>query len=201
MTLDNFADSAELRHRIRRILSVFRSIAVHMVAHGQDSEDGALHLAGRVGAIGRAAVAPIAGGADLESLVLDELLAQGAYRAPIVIDGPEVCLNAKAAELMRLVVHELATNAIKFGALSQPQTQLRVLWWFTGSGDSRLHFVWSEDGVQMASAARRNPGFGSQVVKHLIASELRGRGDMLFLTKGVLCTIDIPSREVLLRHE
>jgi two-component system CheB/CheR fusion protein len=199
MNLDDVADSAELKHRIRRLLSVFRSIAVHMVAHG-DSEDGALHLAGRVGAIGRAAVAPIAGGTDLESLVLDELLAQGAYRAPIVINGPEVFLNAKAAELMRLVVHELATNAIKFGALSQTQTQLRVLWWFTGSENSRLHFVWSEDGVQMASAARRNPGFGSQVVKRLIARELCGRGDMLFLTKGVLCTIDIPSREALLPH-
>jgi two-component system, chemotaxis family, CheB/CheR fusion protein len=201
MTLNEVADSQELKHRIRRLLSVFRSIAVHMVAHDQDSQESALHLAGRVGAIGRAAVAPITGGTDLESLVLDELLAQGVYRPPIVIDGPEIYLNAKAAELVRLAIHELATNAIKFGALSQSQTQLRVLWWFTGPAGSRLHIVWSEDGVRMASEARRNSGFGSLVVKRLIASELHGRGDMLFLSKGVLCTIEIPSSEALLLND
>jgi two-component sensor histidine kinase len=123
------------------------------------------------------------------------------YRAPILIDGPEIYLNAKAAELVRLVIHELATNAIKFGALSQSQTQLRVLWWFTGPARSRLHIVWSEDGVRMASEARRNSGFGSLVVKRLIASELHGRGDMLFLNKGILCTIEIPSSEALLLND
>jgi two-component sensor histidine kinase len=201
MIPSELADSAELRHRIRRLLSVFRSIAVHMGADGQHSEENSLHLAGRVGAIGRAAVAPIAGGTDLESLVLDELLAEGVYRAPIEINGPEIYLNAKAAELVRLAIHELATNAIKFGALSQSQTQLRVLWWLTAPASSRLHIVWSEDGVRMASEARRNPGFGSLVVKRLIASELHGRGDMLFLTRGVLCTIEIPSSEAMLKND
>jgi len=201
MTLNELADNAELKHRIRRLLSVFRTIAVHMLAQGQDAQESALHLADRVGAIGRAAVAPIAGGTDLESLVLDELLAQGVYRAPIVINGPEVFLNAKAAELMRLVIHELATNAIKFGALSQSQTHLRVLWWFAGPASSRLHIEWSEDGVRMATEARRNPGFGSQVVEHLISRELHGRGDILFSTNGVLCTIEIPSGEALLQND
>ena len=67
---------------------------------------------------------------DLQSLVLDEVLAHGIDRPAAVVDGPAVRLNAKSTELMTLVVHELATNAIKFGALSQPQSQLRVLWWF-----------------------------------------------------------------------
>jgi two-component sensor histidine kinase len=201
MTLDELAHSAELKHRIRRLLSVVRSITGHMIAHGQDSQDSALHLVGRVGAIGRAAVAPIAGGRDLESLVLDELLAQGAHRALIVVSGPAVRLRPKSAELMSLVVHELVTNAIKFGALSQSQTQLRVIWWFTGPASSRLHFEWAEDGVRIAAEARRNPGFGSQVIKRMIASELHGSGDMLFLTKGVLCIIEIPSSEALLQNE
>jgi two-component sensor histidine kinase len=200
MTRSEAADSAELRHRIRRLLSVFRSIAVHG-AQSQDSQENSLHFAGRVDAIGRAAVAPIAGGTDLESLVLDELLAQGVYRAAVEINGPEICLNAKAAELVRLAIHELATNAIKFGALSQSQTQLRVLWWLAAPASSRLHIVWSEDGVRMASETRGNPGFGSLVVKRLIASELHGRGDMVFLNKGVLCTIEIPSSEAMLQND
>jgi hypothetical protein len=53
----------------------------------------------------------------------------------------------------------------------------------------------------MTSEVRRNSGFGSLVVKRLIASELHGRGDMLFLSKGVLCSIEIPSSEALLLND
>jgi two-component system, chemotaxis family, CheB/CheR fusion protein len=201
MTLNQHADTAELKHRIRRLVAVVRSIAVDMIAHGQNSTESALHLAGRVGALGRAAVAPIAGGMDLELLLLDELVAQGVQPAPIVIDGPTVYLNAKSAELMSLAIHELVTNAIKFGALSQPQSRLRVLWYFTGPGNAQLHFEWVEEDVRIAADTRRNSGFGSQVVKRLIASELRGNGDMLFSNEGLLCTIEIPSSEALLQND
>jgi two-component sensor histidine kinase len=200
MTLSEPAD-AESKQRIRRLLCMVRSITGHMIDHGADPQDSALHLAGRVGAIGRAAVAPIAGGMDLELLVLDELLAQGVHRAPVEVTGPEVCLNAKSAEIMRLVIHELVTNAIKFGALSESPSPLRVIWRINGPASSGLHFEWAEDGVGAAADTRRNPGFGSHVVEHLIASELHGTGDMLFLARGVLCTIDIPSREVLLQND
>ncbi|HEY0799269.1 MAG TPA: HWE histidine kinase domain-containing protein [Steroidobacteraceae bacterium] len=201
MTANESPDNAELKHRIRRVLSVIRSIAVHMSAHETDPRESALHLAGRVGAIGRVAVTPVSGGIDLESLVLDELRVHGVNRASIAVKGPAVRLNAKSAELMSLALHELATNAIKFGALSQSQTQLRVIWYFTGALNSRLRFEWAEYGVQLAPGARRNSGFGSDVVKRLIASELRGKGEMLFLDGGVLCTIEIPANEALLQNE
>jgi hypothetical protein len=58
-----------------------------------------------------------------------------------------------------------------------------VLWWFTGPDSARL------------------PGFGSQVVKRLIASELHGEGNMLFLSEGVLCTIELPAGEALLEYQ
>jgi len=188
-------------HRIRRLLSLVRLITGQMIAHGADPVDGVRHLAGRVAAIGRAAVAPMAGGADLELLVLDELLAQGVHRVPVLITGPEVRLGPKSAVLMRLAIHELITNAIKFGALSESPSLLRVIWWITGPANSRLHFEWAEDGVRAAAGARRNPGFGSHVVKRLIARELHGSGDMLFLAEGVLCIIEIPTGEALLQNE
>jgi two-component system CheB/CheR fusion protein len=118
-----------------------------------------------------------------------------------VVKGPAVRLNAKAAELMSLALHELATNAIKFGALSRSQTELRAIWYFTDTARSRLRFEWAEYGVQLGVGARRNPGFGSDVVKRLIASELGGKGEMLFLDEGVLCTIEIPANEALLQNE
>jgi two-component system, chemotaxis family, CheB/CheR fusion protein len=200
MTAKEVADTAELNHRIRRLLAVLRSIAVHMQIQDRDAEESAVHLAARVGAIGRVALTPIAAGVDLESLVLDELLVHRA-RSGITVDGPEVRLNAKSAELVGLLVHELVTNSVKFGALSQSQTQLRVVWWFSGLEDSRLHLEWGESGVHMPLATGNKPGFGSQVVKRLIASELHGAGDMLFLSEGVLCTIEFPTSEELLPHE
>src|ERR1700729_3868654 len=201
MNAKEVADNAELSHRIRRLLAVIRAIAVHMQLQGRDAEESAVHLAGRVGAIGRMALTPIAAGVDLESLVLDELLVHRAHRSGITVEGPEVRLNAKSAELVGLLIHELVTNSVKFGALSQSQTQLRVIWWFTGDEDSRLHLEWGERGVRMPPATGKKPGFGSQVLKRLIASELHGEGDMLFLREGVLCTIEFPASGALLQYE
>ena len=201
MTAKEVSDTAELNHRIRRLLAVFRSIAVHMQIQGHDAEESAVHLAARVGAIGRVALTPVAAGVDLESLVLDELLVHRAHRSGVTVDGPEVRLNAKSAELVGLLIHELVTNSVKFGALSQSQTQLRVVWWFSGLENLRLHLEWGESGVRMPLATGKKPGFGSQVVKRLIASELHGEGDMLFLREGVLCTIEFPAGEALVPYE
>jgi two-component system CheB/CheR fusion protein len=201
MTVKEVTDSAERHRRIRRLLALIRSIAVHMQIQDRDAEESALHLAGRVAAIGRAALTPIAAGVDLESLVLDELLVYRIHRSGIVVDGPTVRLNAKSAELLGLLIHELVTNSVKFGALSQSQTQLRVIWCFTGPKASRLRLEWGESGVRMPLATARKPGFGSQVVKRLVASELRGEGDMIFSSEGVLCTTEFPASEALLQHE
>ncbi len=178
-----------------------RSIAVHMQIQARDAEDSALHLAGRVGAIGRVALTPIAAGVDLETLVLDELLVHRVHRSGIIVAGPAVRLNAKSAELIGLLFHELATNSVKFGALSQSQSRLRVVWRFSGAADSRLHLEWGESGVQMPLTTGKKPGFGSHVVKRLIARELHGEGNMVFLSEGVLCTIELPAGEALLEHE
>lgn len=201
MTVKEVADSAERHHRILRLLAMIRSIAVQMQIQERDAEESALHLASRVGALGRAALTPIAAGMDLESLVLDELLVHCVHRSGIFVDGPPARLNAKSAELVGLLIHELAINSVKFGALSQLQTRLRVIWWFSGPGDSRLHLEWRESGVRMPLAGTRRPGFGSQVVKRLIASELHGEGDMIFSSEGVLCTTEFPAGEALLPYE
>jgi two-component system CheB/CheR fusion protein len=194
-------DSAELRRRIRRLLAAIRSIAADMQLQGRDAHESARHLADRVSALGRAAVASVSSGMDLQSLVLDELLAHGIDRTAAQVEGPAVQLNAKSAEVMALVIHELTTNAIKFGALSQPQSQLRVIWWFNASAVPSLHFEWAEKGVQMRAMKNYSPGFGSQVVKRVIARELHGDGKMDFLPDGLLCTVEIPSAEALHTNE
>jgi two-component sensor histidine kinase len=64
-----------------------------------------------------------------------------------------------------------------------------------------LRLEWGESGVRMPLATVRKPGFGSQVVKRLMASELHGEGDVLFLSEGVLCTVEFPASEALLEDE
>jgi two-component system, chemotaxis family, CheB/CheR fusion protein len=185
---------AALNQRIRRVLSVFRTVAAHMGTHNQNSRESALHLSGRIGAIGRAVLAPVFfDGIDLESLILDELRLHAAHPEQSSVSGPEVRLTPKSAELMSLVIHELATNAVKYGALSQSRAKIQVAWEIEYRfGSQSLYFEWREAGVRMMSGAPFTPGFGYELVERLIARELKGEGKMVFLPDGVRCTIEIP---------
>jgi two-component system CheB/CheR fusion protein len=191
MGFDEDRRIAELNQRIRRVLWIFRTVATHMAVHSQNSDDYALHLSGRIAALGRVVLAPVFfDGVDLESLIRDEL--QGVRPAQFIIRGPEARLAPKEAEMMSLAIHELATNAVKFGALSQSQAKIRIVWDITYNFGARLlRFEWLEAGVEVA-ATSSVPGFGSELIERLIARELKGEGKMTFLPDGVQCTIEIP---------
>ena len=186
-------DRTALQRRITRVLSAFRTVAAHMVSHQDGEAESALHLAGRIGAIGRAALAD-GYGLDLECLVLDELSAHAVRPEQYVVRGAEVQLDDGAAHVMSLLIHELATNSVKFGVLTQPGARLRVLWWNTGSLEApRLHFEWNEEGIQLADGVPRQLGFGSNVIQRLIARELHGAGELQFSTSGMRCIIEFPT--------
>jgi two-component sensor histidine kinase len=186
-------DRMALQRRIARVLSAFRTVAAHMASQQRGEDESALHLAGRIGAIGRAALAD-GYGLDLESLVLDELSAHAVRPEQYVVRGTDVHLDDGAAHLMSLVIHELATNSVKFGVLTQPDARLRVLWWYTGRSESpRLHFEWNEEGLQLADETPRQLGFGSNVIQRLIARELHGAGELQFSASGMRCIIEFPT--------
>jgi two-component system, chemotaxis family, CheB/CheR fusion protein len=187
-------DRTALQRRIVRMLSAFRVVATHMANHRRGEDESALHLAGRIGAIGRAALSEDYG-MDLESLVLDELAAHAVKQNQYDVRGVDVHLHDGTAQLMSLAIHELATNSMKYGALTQPGARLRVVWWRTGGPESRLHFEWSEEGMQLTAGAPRPVGFGSDVVQRLIARELNGRGEMAFSDSGMRCIIEVPLLE------
>jgi len=203
MDVSEFRQASALNQRLRRVLSVFRIVAAHVGAGGRSSDESASHLAGRIGAIGRATLAPIFfDGLDLESLVLDELRLHTARPEQFSIGGPEVRLAPNAADLMSLVIHELATNAVKYGALSQPQAKISVIWTLVHRFGRRiLQFEWLEAGVRIIAGAPHTPGFGSELIERLIARELKGEGKMTFLADGVSCAIEIPLTDARRRHE
>jgi two-component sensor histidine kinase len=187
---------AELQHRVRNILAVIRSIVGRTAETSETVEDLSAHLDGRLAALARTQVlltrSPGAG-VDLEGLVRDELLAQVADEERIVIDGPEILLPPKAAEVMTLAVHELATNATKYGALAASPGHIDIRWTVEPHGGTDwLRFQWRESGVKIAAAAPRRTGFGAVLIEQRVPYELMGAGALTFAPGGVQCEITFP---------
>ncbi len=189
---------AELQHRVRNILAVIRSIAARTAGNSETVEDYAAHLEGRLASLARTQVILTrepGGGVDLEMMLREEMLAQAAQESQIDVAGPEVRLSAKAAEILTLAVHELATNSVKYGALSQPRGAVQVRWELDrDEGETWLTLRWTETGVQMAAAAPRRTGFGSELIEQRVPYELEGSGRIDFLPGGVRAEITFPLR-------
>ncbi len=108
------------------------------------------------------------------------------------VHGPEVHLSPKTALAIAMGLHELATNAIKYGALSNEAGQVRLRWEVGApQGEQRLHMVWSETGGPPVTPPSRK-GFGSRLIERGLAAELGGSVELAYPASGVVCTIDTP---------
>ncbi|WP_376091661.1 sensor histidine kinase [Roseomonas sp. CCTCC AB2023176] len=189
-------DRAALQHRIRNSLGAIRSIARRTAVTSTDLDDYAAHLDGRIGAFARVQAAVIrepTAGLDLAQLVADELLSCSAREGEgVLIEGPEIRLRSKPAETLALTVHELATNAVKYGALACPGGQLTVTWRAEdpGGGHPWLILDWIEAGVPDPKPSRR--GFGTDLLEKTLPYDLKAEVSLVFGTNGVRCTIALP---------
>jgi len=127
-------------------------------------------------------------GADLYD-VAERLAALHGGAARFELSGPAVRLSPKTALSLSMALHELATNAIKYGALSTPAGRVRIAWDFApGDGAERLDLTWTErGGPPVAPPAER--GFGSRLIERGLAAELSGSAAIDFLPDGVVCRI------------
>lgn len=187
---------AELQHRVRNVLAVTRSI-ISRSDDGQRSTDNYVrHLQGRISALARTQVLltrKAGTGVDLEHLIREELLAQVASDDQFALDGPDVRLSPKAAEVLTLAVHELATNATKYGAFSRTEGRLHVRWSLEErAGRDWLVLDWAESGVPIVDAAPRRQGFGTELVARRIPYELKGRGRVDLRPGGLRSRIEFP---------
>jgi PAS domain S-box-containing protein len=188
---------AELQHRVRNTLGVIRSIIRRTVQASGSIEDLSLHLDGRINAFARvqAAVArdPTAG-LDLAQLIADELLAHAAREGEqVVIEGPLVQLQPKAAETLGLAIHELTTNAVKYGALSASEGKIKVTWQVERrTGSPQLVLSWQESGVPGGAATTRRRGFGTELLERTLPYDLQAEVRQVFGAGGLHCTITLP---------
>ncbi len=188
----------ELQHRVRNTLAVVRSITSRTEANSETVEDFASHLQGRISALARTQAvltSAVNDGVDLENLIREELLAQAAPDDQVVVEGLDVLLSAKAAEVVALAVHELATNATKYGALTSPSGRVRVVWsMMKDQGETWLSLSWTESGVRIVAPAPRREGFGTELITARVPYELRGRGSLEIRPGGVHAEIAFPLR-------
>ncbi|WP_165937879.1 sensor histidine kinase [Methylobacterium segetis] len=186
---------AELQHQLHNMLAVVRSVARRSADTSESVEDYAMHLDGRLSALGRVqgamAVDPHLR-LDLHSLVSDELLSFHAKEGEQVqISGPQILLQARAAGTLGLAFNELATNTVKFGALMSPEGRITVSWHRIEGPEPRLVIDWTERGGPPVSAPARL-GFGRTLFERVLPYELRAECALEFEPPGVRCRIDLP---------
>jgi two-component sensor histidine kinase len=112
-----------------------------------------------------------------------------------IVKGPDIYLSVEAAQTIAMVIHELATNAAKYGALSNGNGRVSVCWEKSSNGGSfnGLRFEWQETGGP-AVLPPDACGYGTSVIRNLIPYELGGTVDYVFAPTGVRCTLRIPDK-------
>ncbi len=183
---------AESQHGVRNTLATTRMVARRSAEFSESLEDYSAHLDGRLAALARMhnlMIQNATAGIDLGQLVTDELASVRAYRDERTrAEGPDVRLHLRAAEplVLALALHELTTNAIKFGALASLSGRLAVTWRIDErDGGSQLRLDWVESGVPLDAQAPRRNGFGTVVLLEMVAQDLQARGSLAFASGGL----------------
>ena len=180
----------EVNHRANNLLAVVQAMV--RLTKGRSVEAFRGSLEGRIAALAQAhnlLAKSRWSAADLQSLVQEELEPYfGAAEPRVWVSGQALPLAPQAAQSMAMAVHELATNAAKYGALSNETGQIRIEWRMSETGE--LIFRWSETGGPPTRAPRR-VGVGSKVITGAI-SQLTGDAHFNWRRDGLVCEIVLP---------
>jgi PAS domain S-box-containing protein len=186
----------ELTHRSKNLLAVIQAMARQTARQGGTIANFLERFSARLQALSRShdlLVQESWHGASLQDLVRSQL---GHYldrdRPQVSIVGPDIHLRPEAAQSLGLALHELATNAAKYGALSRPRGRVAVEWHLSpperGGG---LEIIWKESKGPKVGEPRRR-GFGSMVIEHNLARALDAEVNLDFPLEGLRCRVAVP---------
>lgn len=168
---------AELSHRVKNVLSVVQSIAIQTMAGSADMASFARAFEGRLQALAAAHSQVLASGwrtVAIEELVRTALAPASAAGDRVSIGGDAIALGPKQSVALALVLHELMTNAAKYGALSSESGRLDVSWRSrAGHPSPTVQFVWSETALAGPPGEARS-GFGTRLIERLMRTDLGG---------------------------
>ncbi|MFO1047792.1 MAG: PAS domain S-box protein [Geminicoccaceae bacterium] len=179
----------EVDHRARNALTIVLSLVRLTRASGQREFVAAVE--GRVAALARTHSLLASNRwryADLEAVVSDELASLGGERG-VSIGGPAVSLRPEAVQPMAMLLHELATNAVKYGALSVADGRLAISWQQDANGSLRFH--WDESGGPRIPSPPLETGFGTTLIESAVRDQLYGHIDRQWRECGLRCEIAI----------
>jgi PAS domain S-box-containing protein len=184
----------ELQHRSRNLLGVVTAMASKTLEPG-----GALEkFETRLKALSRAQGLLSQFGSDtaeVGAFVRAELAAHTDAEPPrVIVSGPKVYLTARQVQNFALAVHELTTNAIKYGALKTETGRLAVTWTVEvdARGRRRLALTWTESGVAVPPEAATRRGYGRELIENALGYALRARTAFTLGADGVRCRIELP---------
>jgi two-component sensor histidine kinase len=186
----------ELNHRVKNTLANVLSIIALTKRRSQSLEDFTSRLEGRIRAL--SATHDLLtnsqwGNTPIRSVIEAELTPYSRDQGQVVeMRGPHVELAPNDALSLGLAIHELATNAAKYGALSQAGGKLSIEWARLGEDQARI--FWREEGGPPVPDKRKR-GFGMELIERIVAHELQNPVDLQFEPGGVRCTLTVPVRK------
>lgn len=182
----------ELNHRVKNTLATVQSIASQTLRSARDLASGRADFEARILALSNAH--NLLSAQEWASAELAEVIS-GTFSAfdpaRLDIDGPRVTLAPKASISLALVMHELCTNASKYGALSCERGTVRIRWWIEDGGSGPLMIEWTERGGPPTRQPERR-GFGSRMIGGVVTGELGGAFDAAYDREGFSCRIKVP---------
>jgi PAS domain S-box-containing protein len=184
----------EVDHRAKNVLAVVQGLV--QLTDARDPAAFKRAVAGRIAALARAHTLLAEDrwhGADLRTLLTGELAPfLGERRA--ALDGPPVALPPGATQPVAMAIHELATNALKYGALSAAAGHLAVSWRLAARADGvpLLRLRWAETGGPPVRGAPERRGFGSRVLDGTLRAQLGGQVSLRWEAAGLICEVEVP---------
>lgn len=192
---------AELQHRTRNLIAVVSAIANRTMARTGPTEEFRTQFNARLAALAR--VQGLLSRTDIEPITIGALirmeldaLGADAADARVTLTGPDVVLRDTIVQTMALAIHELATNARKYGALAADDRTLTVTWSVNHAADAgpTLALEWVEAGVGPApeGAGVARQGYGRELIERALPYALNAKTSFERTDDGVRCTIDLP---------
>ncbi len=181
----------ELSHRAKNLLAIIQSLAQQSFKGGGEPQAMVASFEGRLGALAAAHSVLTRQrweAAPLRQILHDTITAVEADDDRLTLDGPDLMVNPKTGVTLAMAVHELATNALKYGSFSSDEGTVAIQW---RVAEGRLHLSWTEDGGPPVTIPERR-GFGSRMIERGLAAELGGSVSIDFRPTGVVCTVDAP---------
>ena len=183
----------ELNHRVKNTLAIVQGLAQQTFRSDAANDDACEAFSGRLAALASAhdvLTSEHWETADVGDIIRRSLDAHGARSHRFVIEGPPVRLQPQTAVTLAMVMHELCTNAAKYGALSNESGQVHVQWRLEGNPEPRMHLRWQEsNGPGVAPPGRR--GFGSRMIVRALSAEPGGDVQLHFHEEGVVCEMTV----------